>query len=429
MATAYELPRNTGSKTASDGAIKYTRVWRVVKSTRDEVFDVPAATGVDIGSLYPGSTNIYCTDISQAPDGDSLMAVIATANYSTPRGGSGSGGKPPTPDLSLAPILRPATITMSASAETIDAQQYILDPLAAAGTPAADRGLAVQPTGEIISGLKRPATSVTFTISQWEAVNPTLKAQSAGTVNDADVVIAGATFQKRSLYVESVAYSPKTETWQGTQYDGWQVTYSLKFRSNIQRVLVNIDSATGVATDDVMDDVDIGWDQAIPLRGLNCLNTMTTTYPVDQFAFSFIKDAEGIRFGDPWSPGDPTTKDRGAVRLFVNGLPKSAWWAGTLFDPQFPNGVTEFVAIEGKVVRAMVSSPTSEGGFSQSPCSQPIPLNPDGTPRARYDGINGAEPGDADYLYRGTIKSAQDAVLSYRRGIYDASDFSLLGVR
>lgn len=427
MATAYELPKVSGSKSSNDGAIKYTRSWRIVKTSRNEVFDVPTTIGVDVGSLYPGSTNVFCTDVSHQPDGESLMSVIATASYSTPRIGPANR---PTPDLSIAPGIRPATVTMSASAETIDSQQYILDPLAAAGTPASERGLAIQPTGEIISGLKRPATSISFSLVQWESSNPTIKASYAGSVNDDLIYIAGSGFPARSVYLESVAYSPKTETWQGSQYDGWQVTYVFKFRSNVQRVLINIDPATGIAIDDEMDDVDIGWDQAIPLRGLNCLNTMTTPYPVDQYAFSLVKDGEGIRFGDAKANGtDPPTKDEGALRLQVRGANASAWYAGTIFTPLAASGCIDVLSVEDTVVRAMVSSPTSEGGFAQSPCSQPIPLNPDGTPRARYDGLNGAVPTDADYLWRGTMKSAQDAVLSYRRGIYNAVDFTLLGVR
>lgn len=428
MATAYELPKVSGSKSTSDGAIKYTRSWRIVKTSRSESFDVPTTIGVDVGSLYPGSTNVYCTDVSHQPDGESLMSVIATATYSTPRGGGGGGR--PTPDLSVAPGLRPATVTMSASAETIDSQQYILDPLASPGSAASQRGLAIQPTGEIVSGLKRPATSVSFTLSQWESSNPTAKAIYAGSVNDDTIYIAGSGFPARSVYLESVSYSPKTETWQGAQYDGWQVTYVFKFRSNVQRVLINIDPATGIATDDEMDDVDIGWDQAIPLRGLNCLNTMDTPYPVDQYAFSLVKDEEGIRFGDAKTdPADPPTKDEGTLRIQVGGSAKSAWYAGTIFTPLVASGCIDAVSVEGKVVRAMVSSPTSEGGFAQSPCSQPIPLNPDGTPRARYDGLNGAKTTDADYLWRGTMDDARNAVLAYRRGIYNAEDFSLLGVR
>ena len=76
----------------------------------------------------------------------------------------------------------------------------------------------------------------------------------------------------------------------------------------------------------------------------------------------------------------------------------------------------------------MVPSPTTAGGFAQAPAGQPIPLNVDGTPRARYS-PDGAAPADSDYLFRGTISDPTKAVLSYRRGIYDATDFTALGIR
>lgn len=429
MATAYEIPQDTAQKASSDtgsSALGYTRSWRIVKSTRSETVDIPTTIGVDIGSVYPGSSNVTCTALSSQPDGDSLMSIIATATYASPKNIGATAGV----DRTIAPGLRPATVQMSSSFEMVDTNFYILDPLATAGTVASKKAFAVQPTGELISGLKRPSPVVNFTIVQWESSDPTSKASYVGKVNSNTVTIGGEAMQPRSLLCNGISYSPQTETWQGSEYTGWQVTYNLSFRVNKQIVLQNIDSATGEATDDVMAEDDIGWDQAIPLRGLNCLNTMDSPDPIDPYAFQLKPGPKGIKFGAQQTGGYTSpTATTGPVKIFVNGAEVSAWWNGTEFlNAADTTTVEEALSVDGSVVRAMVASPTSAGGFSQSPSGQPIPLNIDGTPRARYN-KDGADPLDADYLFRGYIADPLTAVLAYRRGIHDSEDFTGLGIR
>ena len=146
MATAYEMATGTSGKSMSDGtgsALQYTRSWKLVKSSRNEAYDVPTTIGVDIGSQLPGVSDVYCTNLTDNPEGDSLMVRRITATYSSPK----NNGRRPNQDLGVAPWLRSSVTTMDAASESIAAQQYIMDPLAAAGTEASKRSLAVQPTG------------------------------------------------------------------------------------------------------------------------------------------------------------------------------------------------------------------------------------------------------------------------------------------
>ena len=429
MATAYEMATGTAGKSVSDGtgsALQYTRSWKLVKSSRNEAYDVPATVGVDIGSQLPGVSGVYCTNLTDNPEGDSLMVRRITATYSSPK----NNGRRPNQDLGVAPWLRSSVTTMDAASESIAAQQYIMDPLAAAGTEASKRSLAVQPTGELIDGLTRPDPTIRFQISQFETSDPTAKAQYISGLNSLAVTIGGVVFPPRTLILNGISSRPQTESYAGTETSGWTVTYSVAYRRNTQRVLVNIDSATGVATDDAMLDVDIGWDIAVPLRGLNCINfyddAVNAGYPVDPFALSLLTGEDGVVLGG--LIGTDPAAECGPIRVLIDGTEKSAYFAGTEFDNlDGTSPKADSVTTEKQICRAMVTNPTTAGGLSQKPASSPIPLNPDGSPRGRYrpDGYTDI---DDEYYFAGS-KVAKNAVLAYRRGVNDAFDFALLGVR
>jgi hypothetical protein len=428
MATAYEMATGTSGKSASDGtgsALQYTRSWKLVKSSRNEAYDVPTTIGVDIGSQLPGVSGVYCTNLTDNPEGDSLMVRRITATYSSPQ----NSGRRPNQDLGIAPWLRSAVTTMDAVSESIPAQQYILDPVAAEGTAASKRSLAVQPTGELIDGLTRPDPTIRFQISQFETADPTAKSKYISGLNSLPVIIGGVSFPPRTLILNGISARKQTESYAGVETSGWLVTYSVAYRRNTQRVLVNIDPATGVAIDDEMDDVDIGWDIAVPLRGLNCINlfddAVNTGYPVDPFALSLLSNEDGVVIGFPQATVGVAV---GPIRVLVDGDEWSAFFAGTEFENLAGTIIdADSNTTEKQICRAMVTNPTTAGGFSQKPASSPIPLNPDGSPRGRYrpDGFTDID----DEYYFGGSKVAENAVLAYRRGVNDAFDFALLGVR
>lgn len=431
MATAYEMGTGTSGKSVSDGtgsALQYTRTWKLVKESRNEAYDVPLTIGVDIGSPFPDPSagEVYCVSLSDDPVGDSLMVRRITATYTSPK----NGGKRPNQKLGTPPWQRPAVTTMDATSEYISSQQYILDPLAAEGTEAAQRALAIQPTGELIEGLTRPDPTIRFQISQFETDDPTEKVQYVSGVNSLPVTIGGVPFPPRTLILNGISARPQTETYGGQEISGWIVTYSVAYRRNTQRVLVNINPATGVAIDDTMDDVDIGWDIAVPLRGLNCINhfgsAVNAGYPVDPFALSLLTGEDGVVLGGVI--GTDPTAETGPIRIEVGDTEKSAYFAGTEFlnlngtsvDPDSPTA-------KGQICRAMVTNPTTAGGLSQKPAASPVPLNPDGSPRGRYR-PDGYTPIDDEYYFAGS-KVARNAVLAYRRGVNDAFDFDVLEVR
>ena len=431
MATAYEIATGTAGKSMSDGsgsALQYTRAWKLVKTSRNEAYDATATVGVDVGSALPGVPGVFCTNLTDSPDGDSLMVRRITASYSSPK----NSGRRPNQNLGVAPWLRSAVTTMDATGESIPAQQYILDPLAADGTEASKRSLAVQPTGELIDGLTRPDPTIRFQISQFETSDPTTKCQYLHGLNKLAVVIGGVVFPPRSLILNGISARPQTETFAGVETTGWTVTYSVAFRRNTQRVLINIDPATGVAIDDTLDDVDIGWDIAVPLRGLNCVNLIPIDYPIEPYALSLLSNEEGVVLGG--KDGVDPANEVGPIRVFVrnstdtNDTEKSVYFAGTEFQTIDGKGVViDALSSRGQICRAMVTNPTTSGGMTQKPTASPIPLNPDGSPRGRYR-PDGFLPEDDEYYFAGT-KVAKDAVLCYRRGVNDSFDFALLGVR
>jgi hypothetical protein len=55
--------------------------------------------------------------------------------------------------------------------------------------------------------------------------------------------------------------------------------------------------------------------------------------------------------------------------------------------------------------------------WEQVDSAQPIPLNPDGSPRMRWNLANNG------------VLPAEQAILAYRRGIYPQTDFAQLGIR
>jgi hypothetical protein len=149
--------------------------------------------------------------------------------------------------------------------------------------------------------------------------------------------------------LRGISCEPVAEFWNDRLYRGWVATYEFAYRRNHVRGLWN-------GFGNAVVDADIGWDIAVPETGFNVLAFVPAGALAEQDIF-----------------GQPLKHDAGKIDD----------------DPveQLPEGVAV-----GDRVRAMVKVFEYEnGGTSQLPSAQPIPLNEDGTPRKSF-GNGAADP-------------------------------------
>lgn len=154
-----------------------------------------------------------------------------------------------------------------------------------------------------------------------------------------------------------VQCNPVVESWGSNIYRGWKATYEFVYKKNYAGEELG----------------DIGWDIAIPQTGFNVK------------AFTPPGGADDDPFGQPLKHANGKIGFEGGV-------------------PFLPVGIDE-----DEKVRAMVKVFEYEnGGASQLPSSQPIPINDNGRPR---------------------IETASPKVLLYRYQVQPSYDFSLLNLR
>lgn len=420
MATSYELPVGSGSKTTGDSgaAISYTRKFKIVKDSPGEIFSIPTLLGLDIGSSFPGvgNENITVVSIEDEPDDESRMSRLVTVTYESPSnsgqasggGGSGGGGGSSGGSAPSAPNVRPPNVAVDSSFEMIPSNNWIVNPTNLA---AQNNIIAFQPSGEIVEGLTRPARSVVFTITQFVDTDPLALSDLVGHVNNATFTLKGEQFPARTLLLKSISSRPVVQEFQGQQYAGWTYSIQIAYRSNKQWVVADESAAHPW----VNSEQEIGWDMAVPLRGLNVLNDAhltggVFTYPIDPTAWNLYNTEQGgLKL---------SAQGVGPVPIPVAGATMSAWWAGTRFPtPGSDAGPITSNTCYQQYGRAQVVRQTSTGMWEQADAAQPVPLNPDGSPRARWNLANNG------------IFPAEQAILAYRRGIYPHTDFAQLGIR
>ena len=302
-----------------------TRVFKVLLDAPGQVFDIQQTCGVFIGDQHPYNPNIYCKSFTANFEGNSRMALLCTFQYQSTAG----------VNLQQDPMQDPPNVRLmeiSTSTSLMEKPSYSWKPLG--GAP--DAGIWQEPrnpAGDLYDGVTKLEPVVNITITGYEAQDPLRHCLHVGKVNDENLRIGSLFCVIRTLMFRGVSAQPTVESWGDLVFRGWKTTYEFSYRANWTRL-------GGGA------EIPIGWDIAVPQTG-----------------FSVRAFTPGGGNADDWY-GQPLKHAAGRIG-FDNGI------------PLLPSGVTD-----GDKVRAMVRVHEYEdGGVSQTPSAQPIPLNNNGRPR------------------------------------------------
>lgn len=323
---------NTFSRSAEGGGLadSATRVWKVILSEPDEALDIFSAIGVNIGDVYSQADPIPCVSIEGRADGESRLVRIITAQYRTTAGDSGNQNSPD-PKAS-APDSRLATVAVNTSYVEMPAWTWFPNPSSQPTTMA----IAANPVGDMYDGITRYEPVVTFQFEQFESADPSGKLQHVGKVNSNSGSFGNLSLSPRSTLFRACNFRMHVESWGGTLYRGYTVSYEFAYRKNVQFVSGALAS--------------IGWDIAVPQTGFN----------VRAFTPNFVQITND-NYGQPLDHGG-----------------EGSSFYGRIVEPlALPPGISP-----GDRVRAHVRVFSSKSGTSQTPSAQPIALNDDGTPRA-----------------------------------------------
>jgi hypothetical protein len=326
-------------RSATEGVLadSQTRVFRILLSQAGEVVDPQVHCEIKIGDPHPVNTNVYCVSWDIKFDGDSRMVMLATFNYqSTPASSQDSNDRNQEP-----PDLRPANWSTSASLIEVPAKSWRRVPQNGAAT---DPEPAVNPAGDMYDGVSRFEAIVTINIEQFETSDPTRHVLYAGCVNEDELTIGSLTCPPGSVMFRGVQCKPHVESWGDDpaanagpgKYRGWMCNYEFAFRQNY---------VEGIWGGQATYDAAIGWDVAVPVTG---------------FSVKCLLNAQDVE-----KAGMPLKHKSGKIENWPNGA-------------ALPDGVAA-----GQKARSMVLVHEYEnGGASQLPSAQPIPLNMDGSPRS-----------------------------------------------
>ena len=323
-------------------AVTTNRVFRIIRNAPDEFIDLPVACGINVGDAHPSPnlSLLRCTNYQAQVEGEGRMVILATFTYEVQnpwagedggQGATGSGGR-----LELNPQIRWAEWSVSSSLMEVPAYTWQnvtgLDGGYGSAVPAAN------PAGDRYDGVTRTEPIVTISIQQFESYDPTTHLQHLGKTNQTQVKIGSLICQRRSLMFKDLQFRSTSEQYGALLYRGYDVTYQFVYRRN---------HVKGISIGGVQQDMNMGWDIAVPQTGVNVL---AFTPPGD----SAIDDP----YGQP-------LKHAGGKIGFDGG------------QPLLPLGVND-----GDKVKAMVKVfEYEDGGASQAPSAQPVAMNDNGRPR------------------------------------------------
>lgn len=320
------------------------RVFRIIKSDPTEFIDLPAVCQAPVGGEHPRNPGLYCTNFSGAYEGESRMVILATFNYRTkPSQAASNGGDDPN---SQPPELRPANWYTTSSIIEVPAQtwQWASNTNGQLGIGTAT----VNPVGDLYEVVVKPTPIITLHIEQWESTDPTRHNLHAGKTNQDEKTVGSLVMKRRTLMFRGVQSRPATESWGGFLYRGWQCSYEFLYKPNLT-TYYTASSETSSSVQLALDYV--GWDVLQPLSGFN----VKAFNPGAQLAWK-----------DPYGQPLKTDEETGEIKE-------------PLALPDKPP-----IAV-GDKVRAQVKIGLKGGYTGQRPSAQPIPLNPDGTPRAEAE--------------------------------------------
>jgi hypothetical protein len=348
------------TRSSNEGAIadSLTRVFRIVLDEPGEYVDFQRVCGVYVGDQHPSNPGIFCQSFEGRFDGESRMVLVATFNYAT-RASSGGGGDSGGGGGG-APDIRPANWTTSVATyeSPVRTWRFVNDN----GLPDAVAKAAANPVGDMYDGVVRLEPIVTISVVQPQTLDPLANIDAVGCINLREIRIGAKIFPRATVLLRAIQSSPVVEAWGNTIFRGWSATYEFLYKEN---------PATITGSTAIEREVDIGWDVAIPVTGFNV---------------KAINPAGAAAIIDPF--GQPLRHENGKIKTPL-ALPEG-------IDPN-------------EKVRAMVKVFEYEnGGASQVPSAQPIPLTALGYPRA---------------------ESADPKVLVWRYRIYREYDFNRLGLR
>jgi hypothetical protein len=209
--------------------------------------------------------------------------------------------------------------------------------------------------GDRYDGVVRVEPLVTFSIDQYVTSDPSSNVLLAGCVNSGNFKIGAFTAPARTLMFRGVQCQPVVETWGPNIFRGWKATYEFVYKSNYAG------STLG----------NIGWDIAVPQTGFN----VKAFNPLDIAGSS-----------DPY--GQPLKHKSGKI--------------------DSPLALPDTITADQKVRAMVLVFEYENGGASQLPSAQPIPINDNGRPRT---------------------DTASPKVLVYRYQVQDEIDFSQFGLR
>jgi hypothetical protein len=333
----------TFARSSNEGQLAdaQTRVFRLLKTSPGEVFDIQQACGVSIGQQHPFNLNLYCVSFDCRAEGDSRMVAVCTFNYqSTPGaggvGGGGGGGGGGSDPKSQPPTIRPANWSISSSLYEIPTWSW----WKRTGQNAwADEAVpAANPAKDFYDGVSRFDALVTISVQQFEPLDPTRHARHVGAINSNAFTIGSLAAAPHTVMFRGLSSTAVVESWGNLLYRGWNCTYEFAYKANSTQIHFGENGEDGFRV------VELGWDIAVPQTGFN----------VKAFA----------------PPGDEMDELDGQPLKHVNGK--------IVATRALPTQVTP-----GDKVRGMVKVFDYQGGgAAQAPCAQPIPLNDNGRPRS-----------------------------------------------
>lgn len=355
-------------------AVSTNRIFRIIRTSPDEFIDLPVACNIRVGDAHPNPqlSLLRCTNYQAQVEGEGRMVILATFSYELQnpwagedggQGSSGGGGR-----LELNPEIRWAEWSVSSSLMEVPA--YTWQRVTALDGSFGSTTAAANPVGDQYDGVTRTEPVVTISISQYEQRDPTKNLEHLGKTNQNAVKIGSLLCQRRSLMFKDLQFKSAGEQYGALLYRGYDVTYQFVYRRN---------HVKGLWIGGIPQDMNIGWDIAVPQTGLNIKNTY----------FPSVSNAQSSRV------------EAGSLLLQHENYKIKGW----------PSTIGPAEGTGGEKTRAMILVHEYEnGGASQTPCAQPIPLNDDGTPR-----WNGADPNVIVKQYKVTDEADFGQIFSHIR--------------
>ena len=321
-----------------------TRTFRIILSSPQEYLDIQRACGVFIGQVHPSGVELTCVSFDARYEGESRMVVLATFNYQTNPGPQDNKRDPPP--------TRGANWSTSTTLAEVPKRMWRRR---TGFTSWESRDYAaINPAGDMYDGVTALEPVVSINIEQWEVTDPTRHLMHAGSVNLEEITLGTLTMRPGTVMFRGVASQPAVESWGESTFRGWRCDYEFAYRRNPTLVTLG-----GTA----LQEVDIGWDIAVPLSGFNC-----RAFPPNEAG------ADDDIFGQP-------------LRHF----------GGKIVPPLLlPDQITS-----GERVPAMVKiCDYEDGGTAQARSASPIALKANGRPLKTHDANGNLINDPIVYAYR-----------------------------